>query len=124
MSFLILGNKKNTVRPLCRGSEVQLKSFPPRSSLEAPRPYLKVKEFAVAPIDGLSGATGPRDPDDVDLQRGKEDTGVNTKVGGGCAFHLQNLRAKHRAQSHKDLGLNLSSSADRLCDLRQVTCSL
>lgn len=47
--------------------------------MEAPSPYLEVKEFAVAPIDGLSGATGPRDPDDVDLQRGTKETGVNTK---------------------------------------------
>lgn len=84
MLFLILGNKNNTVRPLCRGSEVQLKSFPPRSSLEAPSPYLEVKEFAVAPIDGLRGATGPRDPDNVNLRRGTEDTGVNTKVGEGA----------------------------------------
>lgn len=53
--------------------------FPARSSLEAPSPYLEVKELAVAPIDGLGGAAGPRDPDDVDLQRGAGETGVNTK---------------------------------------------
>lgn len=88
--------------------------FPPRSSLDAPSPYLEVKELAVAPIDGFGGAARPRDPDDVDLQRGAEETGVNTKGLGNKAQGL----------SQKDPGLNLSSATDRLYDVMQVTCSL
>lgn len=77
MSFLIVGDK-DCMFPLRAeglGSEVKVgvspTELPLRRSLEAPSPYLEVKEFAVAPIDGLGGATGPRDPDDVDLQEGE-----------------------------------------------------
>jgi hypothetical protein len=41
--------------------------------------YLEVKELAVAPVDGLRGATGPRDSDDVDLQGGTKETSINHK---------------------------------------------
>lgn len=53
--------------------------LPTCSSLETPRPYLEIEESAVAPVNGLCGATGPRDPDDVDLQAGAE-MAVNTEA--------------------------------------------
>lgn len=66
------------------GSEVQaerrsIHTLASCSSLGTPRPYLEIKEPAVAPVNGLCGATGPRDPDDVDLQAGAE-TAVSTEA--------------------------------------------
>lgn len=53
--------------------DVQLTSSPTTDA------YLEVKELAVAPVDGLCGATGPRDSDDVDLQGGTKKTSINHK---------------------------------------------
>lgn len=41
--------------------------FPPAAQ-QRRGPHLQVKELAVAPVDGLGAAAGPRDADDVDLR--------------------------------------------------------
>lgn len=66
-----------------------------------PRPYLEVKELAVAPVNGFCGAAGPRDPDDVDLQTGQRRSGLT--LG-----HLGIAGTQGRAQ-----GLDLSFASDR-----------
>lgn len=53
--------------------DIQLTSSPTTDA------YLEVKELAVAPVDGLRGATGPRDSDDVDLQGRTKETSINHK---------------------------------------------
>lgn len=82
--ILSLGNKKEHCVHYGWGSGLWSQNgkwvqFLPRSSLETLSPYLEVKELAVAPVNGLGGAAGPRDPNDVDLQGGTEEAGVNTK---------------------------------------------
>ena len=133
-SFLSLGNKY-CASPVGEdpGSEVKaesrsIHSFLPCSSLETPHPYLEIEESAVAPVNGLCGATGPRDPDDVDLQGGRE-TVVNAEAASPGRqpstprqpLHRQGSRAKHQGQRQQDLGLTLSSAPDQLYDLGQAT---